>query len=125
MRALRPLGSSEGSKQGAASSQESDSSGRHEDQDERDEALFDSLIEAFETELGGQAGENREELARQYAKFTESYRKAMAQAQLINDPENPSELQIRRDAFPYKPTTLDQYGLEFISQVDPFYVADI
>ena len=65
------------------------------------------------------------ELARQYAKFTESYEAAMVQAKSINEAQSLGELSIRRDAFPYKPTAIDQYGLDFISAVDPFYVADI
>ena len=48
----------EESEEGLVSQQKRDSSGFHEDQEERDRALFDKLIQAFESELDDQAEEN-------------------------------------------------------------------
>lgn len=50
MKVVHGLDSMEESREGLASQQKRDDSSFHEDQDERDRALFDKLIQAFETE---------------------------------------------------------------------------
>lgn len=65
---------------------------------------------------------NKNELRRQYTKFTDAYSKADSQASEIIAK---SKHEIVRDNFPYNPTKLQDYGLKFLSYVDPFFVADI
>lgn len=93
-----------------------------ENQEERDERLFDMIQSRFEQDLVNLTQHNRDELRSQYGKFTDAYSKADAVAQEIIEGR---EHGIVRQNFPYNPTKLQEYGLEFLSYVDPFFVADI
>ena len=58
MEVVRGPQSVEESEEGLVSQQKRDGSGFHEDQEERDRALFDKLIQAFESELDDRAEGN-------------------------------------------------------------------
>ena len=61
-------------------------------------------------------------MSKQYSKFTRAYKEAESAANLILAGENSL---VKRPTFPYNPTKLHEYELDFLSYVDPFYVADI
>ena len=49
----------------------------------------------------------------------------MSAEEKANDIINGLSGQVARLDFPYKPTMIHEYGLDFLSFVDPHYVADI
>ena len=65
---------------------------------------------------------NRDELRQQYSKFTEAYKEAELKASLIIEGK---KCKVPRPSHPYNPTKLSEYGLDFLSFVDPYFVADI
>ena len=65
---------------------------------------------------------NKKELGKQYSSFTNSYKKAEEEATVII---SGSDSNVCRQQFPYNPTKLHEYGLDFLSFVDPHFVADI
>ena len=93
-----------------------------ENEEDRDEALLDMLLSRFESNLASLRTNNESELRKQYANFTSAYKLADEKANLI--------IQGRKDLaprlqFPYNPTKLHEYGLDFLSYVDPYFVADV
>ena len=93
-----------------------------ENNEERDEARFDLLLNRFQESLSQLRCHNKEELEKQYSEFTNAYYKAEDVANVINLGRND---QVERPNFPYNPTKLHEYGLDFLSFVDPHFVADI
>ena len=68
------------------------------------------------------SSENKTEFERQYNNFARAYSEAEEKANLII--EGKSQL-VPRPSLPYNPTKLGDYGLDFLSFVDPYFVADI
>lgn len=91
-------------------------------QREKSKATFDRLIEKFKGNLSALRVRNKFELEKQYRNFTDAYKEVERQVnEIITNPEN----QVIRAQFPYNPTKISEYGLDFLSFVDPHYVADI
>ena len=58
----------------------------------------------------------------QYGNFTTAYSEAEKKASLIMDG---FEDEVPRLSHPFNPTKLQEYGLDFVSYVDPHYIADL
>lgn len=90
--------------------------------DDNDESVFDLLIGRFEAALQKLNGQNKAEMEKQYQRFANAYRDAEAMASLIIEGK---QRLVPRPTFPFNPTRLDDYGLDFLSYVDPYFVADV
>ena len=91
-------------------------------EDGQETTLFDKLLNRCEQMVSDLSIKNKSELERQYSKFTNAYNKAESKADLIIQGK---QSLVPRPSLPYNPTKLQEYGLDFLSYVDPYFVADI